>query len=944
MGVGDVARVGGKRLATAAAVALALAVLVAGCGEPDAAALVGQARSALAKKDTEAARINLKNALRKAPDNAEARFLLGQLLLDGGDVAGAEVELRRALELQHPQAQVLPLLANAMLGLNKGGLLLQQFSTVRLDDPAAQARLQTSLAKAEAGAGNLDAAAARLKAVLQQLPAHTPALLLQARLAAARGDVADALAQLKALLASQPDNAEAWQLQGDLLLRGKPGEPPPPSGPAIAAYQEAIKRKPDSVGAYAALISLQLAGGDVAGATTQWKALQKVAPRHPQTLFFDAVLSEQRGDHKHAREVTQALLRTTPNNLPVLMVAGRVELNLNALAQAEAHFGKAVQVAPAAPAPRLQLAQVLLRGGQADKVLSTLAPLLDGASPNIEALALAAQAQLIKGDTAAADALYARAARLKPDDLRVRLAVALSKVAKETAKGGKASAALDELRAVAAADKGTSADLALVNLLGRLNDLPGALKAVDGLAAKLPNDAMPDQLRGRIALQAKDNAAARRHFEAALAKNADFMPALAGLAALDLADKQPDAAKARFEAVLKRNPKNTSAMLALAELVARAGGKPEEVAKWLGDAVAADPNDATPRMLLVDHLLNNNQTKAALDAAQAGLVVLPDNPELLDRLGRAQLLGGEAQQAVATFTKLAAAAPRSALPQLRLADAHMAARNPGAAAAAVRRAGEIAPDLPAVQQAQVTMAVRENRLDQALTIARKVQAQRPGEALGFSMEGDIELHRKNWDAAAAALRKALDRSQPGDAAQRLHAALGAGKKTAEAAAMAQDWRKKHPQDQAFVLYLGDQAMAAGQLPEAEALYRQVVDQQPANVLGLNNLAYVLAMQKKPGGVALAEKALQQAPKAAAVMDTLAVALAAEQQLPKALEMQKRAVAAAPEAHNFRLQLARLLIQSGDKASARSELSTLAALGNKFPRQAEVAELIKSADK
>jgi tetratricopeptide (TPR) repeat protein len=252
--------------------------------------------------------------------------------------------------------------------------------------------------------------------------------------------------------------------------------------------------------------------------------------------------------------------------------------------------------------------------------------------------------------------------------------------------------------------------------------------------------------------------------------------------------------------------------------------------------------------------------------------------------------------------------------------------------------------MPLVQQAQVTLAMQENRPDQALTIARKVQAQRPDDATGYSMEGDVELRRKNWDAAAAALRKAVARPQAGDAPQRLHAVLMMGKKTAEAEAFAQDWRKKHPEDMAFVLHLGDQSLASGKPADAEALYQQVIDKQPTNVLALNNLAYVLAMQKKPGAVALAERALQRAPKSAPMMDTLALALATEQQLPRALDVQKQAVAAAPDNQGFRLQLARLMVQAGDKANARSELSALAALGDKFARQAEVAELIQATGK
>jgi putative PEP-CTERM system TPR-repeat lipoprotein len=937
-------RVGNEVWQTAAgrwagmALAAALVGGLAACGGPDTGKLIEAARASLAKQDVEAARIHLKGALQQSPDHGEARFLLGQLLLDSGDMAGAEVELRRALELQHPEQQVLPALASSLLGQNKGALLLQQFGSTKLADPTAQARLQTSLAMAEAGSGNTDAAATRVDGVLRDLPDHSPALLLRARLAAARGDQADALAQVKALLARQPDLAEAWQLQGDLLLRGPAGQPAPTTAPAIAAYQEALKHQPNNTTAHAAIIGLHLGAGDVAAATTQWQALQKAAPKSAQTLFFEAVLAGQRGDHKRTRELAQLLLRSTPDNLQLLLLAAQAELQLNGVAQAEAHLSKAVQLAPKAPGPRRQLAQVLLRGGQSDKALATLAPLL-GDNADVESLSLAAQAQMMKGDTAAADASFARAAKLKPDDLRVRMVIALSNVAK-----GKGPAALAELRAVAAADKGINADMALINLLLRGNDAAGALRAVDSLAAKLPADALPDQLRGRIALQRKDLPAARKHFEAALTKNADYLPALAGLATLDLNDQQPDAARARFDAALQRNPKNAGAMLALAELTARSGGKPEDAVGWLNKAVATDPADPTPRMLLIDQLLGTNQAKAAQDAAQAGLALLPDNAELLDRLGRAQLMAGAPEQAVATFSRLAAAAPRSALPQLRLADAHTAARNTSAAAAAVRRAGELAPDSPLVQQAQVMLALQENKPDVALTIARKVQAQRPDDATGYSMEGDVELRRKNWDAAATALRKAVARPRAGDAPQRLHAALTAGKQAAEADAMAQDWRKKHPEDMAFVLHLGDQALASGKPAEATALYQQVIDKQPANVLALNNLAYVLAMQKKPGAVALAERALQRAPKSAAVLDTLALALAAEQQLPRALDVQKQAVAAAPDNHGFRLQLAKLMVQSGDKANARSELSALAALGNKFPRQAEVAALIQAADK
>ena len=927
----------GAPRASLAAVALACFVSLTGCGEPSSADLLASARSHLAKNEVEAARLELKTLLQLHPDTAEARFLLGKLMLDSGDLAGGEAELRRALEGGHAEATVLPLLARAMVGLGKGALLLQQFGQVKLASAQADAELKTQLATAHAGENDLAGARELVNQALQQAPDFAAALLLRARLTAADGDSAGALQQLDLLLARQADNADAWLLKGDLLMRGATGQRAADTAPAAAAYRQALTAKADSVPAHVALIKLDIARSDFAAANTQWVALQKAAPRHPQTVIFEAMLAEQKGDYKRTRELTQLLQRSASNDPQELMLAGQAELKLNSLTQAEAHFTKAMQVVPKAPTPRRQLAQVQLRSGQAEKALVTLRPLLEADPPDAEALSLAARAQMMLGNTAAADASLAKASKLKPDDPRLRTAVVMSRLAK-----GRDPAAIGELQAIAAADKGSIADLALINVLLRQADLPGALKAIDALAAKLPGDALPDQLRGRLALQRKDPVAARQAFEAALAKSADYLPALAGLAALDLADKQPAAAKARFEALLQRTPQHAGALMALAEIGARSGGKPEQAAELLTRAIAADPTDARPRLLLADLHLEAGQLKQAMDVAQSGVAALPDNADLLDRLGRAQLASGQAQQAVTTFGKLAALAPKSALPQLRLADAHSANNNRSGVAAAVRRAAELAPSSLLVQQAQVNLALQDDKPEQALAVARKVQAQRPDDAAGFSMEGDIELRRRNWDAAATALRKSVTRKSPGDSAQRLHGALLASKKTADADKLAAEWRKSHPDDLGFVLHLGDSALASGNPAQAEALYAEVLARQPDNVIAMNNQAYVLALQKKPGAVTLAEKALQKAPKSPAVMDTLAYALAADQQLPRAIKVQAQAVAAAPASPQFRLQLAKLHLQAGDKPGARTELQALAKLGTAYPRQAEVSDLLKQA--
>jgi len=75
------------------------------------------------------------------------------------------------------------------------------------------------------------------------------------------------------------------------------------------------------------------------------------------------------------------------------------------------------------------------------------------------------------------------------------------------------------------------------------------------------------------------------------------------------------------------------------------------------------------------------------------------------------------------------------------------------------------------------------------------------------------------------------------------------------------------------------------------------------------------------------------------MDTLAVVLAAERRIDEAIELQKKAVALAPESPTLRMTLARLHVQAGQKPQARELLEALSKLGENFPEQAEVKSLL-----
>ncbi len=906
-------------------------MLFAGCGDQPDAMLIS-AKDYLAKNDNKAAVIQIKNALQSNPDLPEARYLLGTALLDSGDPIGAETELRKALDLKYPQDTVIPPLARALLAQGHARKLTDEFAKVELSQPSPKASLQMSLVSAYAMQGKAELSQAALDAALLADPDYAPARIAQARQKAMQRDFDGALAMAEAVIAKSPRSHEAWKLKGDILLYAKNQ-----LVDALAAYRKAIEIKPDFLPGHAAVITLLMRQGNLEEVEKQVDQLKKFAAQHPQSKYFEAQLAFQKKDFKLARDLSQQVLKAAPGNLQGLQLAGAVELQLNSLLQAEGYLSKAVQMAPELLLARRLLVVTYLRSGQPAKALATLLPGLNRKNIDPGLLAVAGEVYLQNGDVKSAEQYFAKAAQQNPKDGRNRTSLALTHL-----MSGQVDSAFEELQDIAGSDTGTTADLALISAHLRRQEFDKALKAIDGLEKKQPDKPLAAHLRARTLLAKRDVAGAKQSFERALAIDPTYFPAVVSLAGLDVADKRPDDAKKRFEAVLAKDPKNSQALLALAELAARSGATKEDVAKLIGSAVAANPTDVSARLLLIDFHLRNKEFKTASSAAQNAVAALPDSPEVLDALGRTQQASGELNQAIATFNKLAGMQPLSPLPQVRLAEAHMAAKNKEAAGNSLRKGLEIKPDLLDAQRALILLDLDGKKFQDALTMARTVQKQRPKEAVGYVLEGDVNAFQKNWESAATAYRVGLKQiSSSSELALKLHSVLLASGKGAEADKFSATWQKGNPKDATFLSYLGDGAIARKDYGDAEKNYATVVKLQPNNAVAYNNLAWVSAKLNKEGAISYAEKANTLAPNQPAFMDTLAMLLSDRGDYAKAIELQVKALALQPQNALFKLNLAKIHIKGGKKELAKKELDELNKLGDKFAGQTEVATLLKS---
>lgn len=911
----------------AAPLTLAVALLLGACAERDPQKMMESARAYLDKDDHAAAIIQLKNALQENPELAEARLLLGKALWLNGDPVGAETELLKARDLGHSSDELSILLVRTRAAQGQFRQVTDEFDQVELGTPEANAELKTLMAVAWRQQGRQDAFESRLQAALAAKPDHAPALVEQARFKASQQDFDGALAVLNAVLTSAEPGAQALKLKGDIMLYGK-GEP----ASALEAYRAAAAASPSYQDAQAGVVRVLLSQNQLEPAAAELATLKKIGPNHPQTLYLQAQLAFLQRDYAAAREASQALLKLTPDSPMALELAAASEYQLKGWAQAEVLAARALQGSPQLKVARRVLVMTLLRSGQADKALAALPPDM-ATSQDANMLAVAGQVHMVRGDTNQAQQLFTQAAQLDPSDPSKRTSLAVTQL-----MTGESDMAISSLRDIASTDTGALADMALINAHLQKNELDQALAAIADLEKKRANDPMPAHLRGRVLLMRQDRPGARGAFERAQSLDPDYFAATVALATLDVAEGQPEAARKRLDALVQRNPRHTQALLALADLDASTGASQEAVAAKIRQAIDADRTDKIAHVRLVDHHLRHQDNRAALQAAQTAVASLPQSPEALDALGRAQTANGDTNQALSSFSKLIGLMPRSPLPYLRMANAHMANKDTAAAGQSLRKALELQPDLLLAQRGLVELAMQGKRPADALAVARTVQQQRAKEPVGYAMEGDVQAAAKNWNGAAAAYRQGLKLAPAPDLAIKLHTVLLAQSKPAEAQRVATDWLQARPNDAAFLLYLGDRAIASNQLSDAQRHYERVVQDNPRNALALNNLAWVSGRLGRSDAVALAERANELVPNQPAYLDTLAMLLAERNEMDRALALQKKAVELEPNAASFKLGLARLHLKAGNKAAAKPLLTELAALGDRFGGQAEVRKL------
>jgi cellulose synthase operon protein C len=226
----------------------------------DSTASVKEADQYIAKGDLKAAEIELRNAIRDAPQDPVLRARLAEVYLQEGDAQSAEREARAARERNGNEADYLPVLADA------GGRPASPRKFANLidlaqpgdRDPVLESKLRTALGTAAWGLGDRAKAETLLGEAIKLDPsAARPKIQLARLLTGTKPAEADKL--IDEAITADPRSVEALQVK-DEMLRNRGDQ-----DGAMRLFDEALKIDPENISARLGRADVNIAKGKIPG-------------------------------------------------------------------------------------------------------------------------------------------------------------------------------------------------------------------------------------------------------------------------------------------------------------------------------------------------------------------------------------------------------------------------------------------------------------------------------------------------------------------------------------------------------------------------------------------------------------------------------------------------------------------------------------------------------
>lgn len=603
-----------KALLKRTSIAMLLATtLVAGCSEKSMEEHLASARTYVTQQQLDAAVVEYKNAIQKAPSAAEPRFELGKVYLQNKNFAAAEKELNKAMELGYSAGKVIPLLSAAYQ---------QSGAQNALADVDYRADGMTAVEMAEVGFYKLQA--------LMQLDQQEEAEALIAELASLdtssvykgliesyefviKNDAEQALVATEALRKQAPSNKDVLQQLAKLYLQT--------NQPASAAevYGEYVPLYPEDLAtrfAYAALL-VELRELDTAEPVVD--DLLAINETHPLLNAFKGIIESAQNNYAQALSHLEIAVQNGASDSVVRMVAGFSAYQIQDFEAAQRHLTMIASDLPDNHPGLRMLADSMLQLGENDEALAVLNR-VEGEQTTDAALFSKASYQLLKeGNVVGAKQM-------------VEKSEAVSTTADDLSRLGALQLSMNDLDglvnledAVKKAPQSASSQNTLVRAYVSTNQLEKAKEAALEWHKQSPDTGLPLVYLGSIATSEKAFNDAAKYFDEAATKGDVANEVTYARTNLLIAQDKKDNATAFIRAFIDKNPADVQALTMWFALAAESGSA-QQVITHTKAQLDADEDNINLRLILARMftLAGNGTSKDKENGVASALALLSE--------------------------------------------------------------------------------------------------------------------------------------------------------------------------------------------------------------------------------------------------------------------------------------------------------------------------------